>query len=606
MNAKFGFRAAVRLAVVAGLGSLLTAPAWALDLRLDFAANSVTGNPGGNWNTIVSPSSAVASLVDFETGRASGVGLTIPDALSGPGNSNAGQWTASPAFPAWIDPRATNDFHFVQNPNLAGQLVFSGSGLDPNQRYRVDLVASRGFFSGDLTADYRINGDFSDNGNSQDFSAYTGYTQHTPMTWRSVQPSAGQLVLNVQTDTAAVAGYLSAMRILDVGTILVDLGASNRQTAGNGNNIASSNVSGGTGGSGHRILGAIDDAGRQTTVRFNMLDDFDGMNDLGIASTAAGFPSSAQSDSFHYSGTSAAVLQVEGLNPSCQYDITLFASRQTEGDNNRTARYTVGGVSQDLLVEGNTANTVTFYDVAPDARGQIRIATARADQNGYLGVIQLAGHFTPSTEPPQASVYFDFGDAAGATPGNWNNVNTGAAGSEAKITDAIDSFGRVTTVDLFVTRDFGGTNTAGEVSTEAGFPSKAQRDSLLVGATPAQLRIEGLDPTLLYDFAFFGSRQSVDVTDGRSFDVQLHGLTDSDLLTLNNLGNKDQVLTFAQFRPDALGHVLIDVSRTAGASWGYFGVLQITAVVPEPSSLLLALIAGVGSVGLLRRRLTLG
>jgi hypothetical protein len=601
MNAKSGFCAAVCLAVVAGFGFLLISPAWALDLRIDFADNSVTGNPSGNWNTIVSPSAAVASLVDFETGQASGVGLTIPDAFSGSGNANAGQWTASPAFPAWIDPRGTNDFHFVQNPNLTGQLVFSGSGLDVNRRYRVDVVASRNL-SGDLTADYRINGVFSDNGGSQDFDAYAGYTQHTPMTWRSVQPSGGQLVLNVQTDTAAVAGYLNAMRILDVGTILVDLGASNRQTAGNWNNIASSNYSGGTGGSGHRILGAIDDAGRRTTVRFNMLDDFDGMNDAGIASTAAGFPSSAQSDSLHYSGAAASVLQVEGLIPSCLYDVTLFASRQTEGVNNRTARYTVNGVNQDLLVEGNTANTVTFYDVAPDARGQLRISTAKADQNGYLGVIQLVGHFTPSEEPPQASICFDFGDAAGATPGNWNNVTAYAAGGETKIANAIDSLGRVTTVDLFITRDFGGTNTAGEVSTEAGFPSKAQRDSFLVGSTPAQLRIEGLDPMLLYDFTFFGSRQIADVTDGRSFDVQLHGLTDSALLTLNNRGNKDQVLTIAQFRPDALGNVLIDVNCTAGASWGYFGVLQITPVVPEPSSLALAIVAGVGGVGLLRRR----
>lgn len=593
-----------RLAVIFALGlasSLVPAGGWAapLDIRIDFAANSITGNPSGNWNTLSSPSGSIANLTDFLTGLASGVSLTVTDSLLGPGAADAGQWTGTPAFRPWIDPVATNDYHFLQNLDLTGRIVLAGAGIDPNKTYRVEILGNRAGAAGNRTGDYRVGGLYSDNLNSDNYDALVhGFTAHQVMTWASVRPQGGQIVLDLDTTAASIALYLSAMRLTEAPaqTILFDLGDPARQTPGRWNNATYAQP-------GHVVLGAVDAAGLRLPVGMSVLEGFDPTpNNVGVVSDAAGFAATAQSDSFAVAAGATGVVQIEGLVPGQTYDVTLFGSREVVVGN-RTAAYTIGGVTQTLLNEGNALNSVTFTGVTANARGHIQIDTSvAAGDFSYLGVVELKGTFAPGREP-LSSLLFDFGDAATQTAGRWNNVTT--VGTGLKINGALNSLGQATAVRLSITDDFDSVNASGELSNDAGFPTAAQRDSFVLRAAgpvnaTGRILLEGLDPTLLYDFTFFGSRRASDAPAGTlATEFQIGSL----VATLDNRGNTQNVATLWNVQPDAAGTVLIDVRLPAGAAFAYLGAMQVTAVVPEPGA---ALLLGLGAVGtaplVLRRR----
>lgn len=596
----------IRSALPAVVGLALLAcpalgPAAPLEIRIDFAANSVTGNPGGSWNTVTNPSGSIASLTDFVSGLPSGVSLTFADGiLYGPGNADAGQWTApTPVYRPWLDPTAVNDYHFLQSPDLTGQIVFAGSGIDPNKTYRIEILGNRAGTPGNRTGDYRVNGVFSDNLNSDDYDALVhGYNARHVMTWASVKPQGGQIVLDLSTTAASTALYLSAMRLTEAPaqTILFDIGDPARQTPGRWNNATYAQP-------GHVVLGAVDAAGLRLPIRMSVLEGFDPTpNAVGVVSDAAGFAATAQSDSFPVAAGSTGVVQIEGLVPGQSYEITLFGSRQTTGET-RTSAYTIGGVTQNLVNTDNALHSVTFSGVTANARGQIQIDTSVAAGSwGYLGVVELKGTFQPGPMPVQ-SLLFDFGDGATQTAGRWNNVTT--VGTGLKINGAVNSLGQATAVRLSITDDFDSVNASGELSNDAGFPTSAQRDSFVLRAsgpvnTMGQIVLEGLDPGLWYDFTFFGSRAASGAPAGY---LATEFRIGTQTALLENIGNTANTVSLLGIRPDASGDVLVDVRLPAGATFGYFGAMQVTAYVPEPASLvLLGLGASFGLVMLGQRR----
>lgn len=566
----------------------LAASARAMEIRIDFE-DGVAG-PGGNWNTLASPTDSIANLTDYGTGLGTNIGLDVTQPI-GPSSGGANTWTSTPEYRSWIDPAATSDYFFVRTSDFpAGQLTFAGAGLDDNKVYRVEVLGSRSA-AGTRRGKITINGSFSDNLNSDGFDALAeGYTAHQVTTWRSVKPVAGEIVLDITPFASNQHGYLSAMRIAEAPeqTVLFDIGDTNRQTSGRWNNVHTANGSGGTGGPGHRVLGAVDAAGQTTSVGLNILQDFGGRNNVGISSDAAGFAATAQSDSFYVGNGDTATLQLEGLTPGAQYDVTLFGSREAFPGDPRAIGLTIGGTSQTLSIDDNASNSVTFAGVAADARGLVRIdATNALGQYGYLGVVEIAGTF--GSKAPQPSIYFDFGADNRLTGGNWNNLasaNYGAGGTgAADVIGAIDSLGNPTGVNLIVVDDFPGVNATGENSDDAGFPISAQSDSFYLGNGDAlaQLRVEGLIPGGDYDITLFGSRQTTG--DDRSV---VFGIVGGPSATLLNSGNTDQVVTFSMLRPNPDGTLLIDFSRPPGSSFGYFGAMQITQVVPEPSGICLA------------------
>ncbi len=540
-------------------------PAEAIDVRVDFAGYSAA--PTTNWNTLLSSTGSIADLTDFGTGTGSGMGLNVTDGLNDPGWPG-NPWTGSPPFSSWIDSNATNDYFYVASS--IGQITFSG--LDDSKSYRVEMLASRATPATDRIGDYKIAGDFSDNRNSDDYSAgLDGYYDHEVMTWRNAQSTGGNLVFDMEGTSGNIA-YLSAMRVSDTQSILFDLGRSEYQTSGNWNNAVSLLP-------GQKVVGAVDAGGQQTEVGLSVIEQFQDINGSGIASDAAGFPASAQRDSFAVSGVNTGTVQIESLVPGQQYDVTLFGSRATDGTDNRTAAYTIGGTTEDLLNEGNTTETVTFFDVVADQNGNIQIDTTVADEFGYLGVVEVVGSFQAAALPPQPSIFVDFGDSANQTVGDWNNI-TSLSGS---VTNAVNALGEITDVDVVITEAFGGTQ-VGVDSNDAGFSRSAQRDNFYVHTTnTAAVQFEDLGPNALYDLTVFGSRSA----SGRILSVTTNGET----LELDNAYNETDVLTFLNLSPDANGDLLVEFTAGGTVEYGYLSCLQLTYVVPEPNTILLATFA---------------
>jgi len=586
-----------------GLSLLLVASARAVDIRVDFYPGAADPSTG-TWNVVQdvgSPGGDIANLLNND-GSQSDISLTITDAFYG-GNNYGNTWVAPPDFRSWVDAAATNDQFFVfhDNGDRIAQITFAGSGLDDTKTYRIEANASRNHPSfTKLDGEYRVNGQLSDNWNSADYHAKNdGYLGHQVMTWRSVKPVGGQIVLDLEASTLPQnPAYLGAMRITDDTprqTILVDLGDAGRQTDGRWNNIVDPDYEtlAGTGSPGHRVLGAINAAGQRTAVDLNILDDFDTRNTGGLVSDAAGFAADAQSDALCSLTGETTTVQIEGLVPGRQYDVTLFGSSNL----NRTTEYTIGGTTQTLVNYNNTSNSVTFADVSPDAHGHIQVDLVGVGAAGYLGAVEITGDFEPmATNPPRPSIFYDFGVSNRKTGGNWNDMIGFDAGS--RLDDAVDSLGRPTAVDLVVASGFNpnGANNIGEFSDDAGYPITAQSDSFWFDPSHSpQIRIEGLNPNGEYDFTLFGSRQPV-AGSLRSVDITIGGQT----ITLVNSGNTGDVASFFDVQPDAGGNVLIDLTVSSGADFGYVGVLEIVMAVPEPSSVWLAGLALIGLVAIVR------
>lgn len=589
-------------------------PSYAVDLRIDYGNTSDTGDPGGNWNTLTNPAlnATIVDLTDFVTGTGSNVSLTVTEALRLPGTVGGNAWSGSPSFPSWIDPKATNDYMFVQTSSgtVSAQVTFDR--LDSNNRYRVEILGSRENSAPDLTATYRVQGALSDSGLSADYHAKTdGLLGHKVMTWRSVQPNGSdQIVFDMETDAASLAAYLSAMRISDDRSVLIDLGWSARETTDAGwNNLSTTNANGGAGLVGQKIVGAVDSSGNPTSVIVNVLEDFDGYNDAGIDSTAAGFAATAQSDSLHIDGTSitdVATVQIEGLTPGASYDVTMFGSRQPyDAVNDRAAEYTVdhagGSESQVLINEGNTSEVASFHGAVANDKGWIQLEMRDHFEYGYLGAIEVVGDFAPASEHLQPSVFFDFGsnrdDSGGfETAGNWNNITDYTTGE--KIADAIDATGQLTGISLTIDDAFDGVNDGGVVSNDGGFAMAAQRDSFHIGSNGASIRLSGLLPEGLYDLSLFGSRELDD--DGRKIDVTIDGQT----IALDVAMNDSRTADFFHVRADSWGELVIDFDTTQGAQHGYLGAMRLTLAVPEPASggLALAALLGMLLLGTRRRR----
>ena len=561
------------------------------------AASGLVDGSAATWNVVTSLSEQDLFLYDA-SGQQSGINLTVTQAFSN--TQIGGNWNVA-SIP-WSVGAATNDnFHTGSGPSNPAEVTLSN--LDPTKQYRVSLIASRAS-AGSRDCTFTVNGQVANVGGasgSDPFDSYTdGYVNKQLMTWSSLAPNAQNELTMLMTPTGSGDyGYLSAMRISEEQSLLIDLGISGRTTSGNWNNITSERSASGTEGPGHMIVGVVDAAGEETSVKVSILAPFYGFNNTGSGTTASGYPTSAVTDSLATGpGFLQATVQLEGLSPGEPYDVILFGSRADTGET-REAAYTVGGVTKNLLNTDNTSNSVRFYDVLADAQGHIQIDTAIA-QGGYsyLGVIEVVGSF--ASDPVGPSILVDFGDTGSTTGGYWNNLATGNSTGGTGLTgltDMVDSLGNATRVDLTISDDFGGRNDVGVSSDDAGFPTTAQGDSLYVQPNnPARIVLEDLHPSAGYDLTFFGSRQSSGAP-GTSLvlDVTINGETYS----LDAYDNTDNAITFHDILPDSSGTLVIDFTSD---TVGYLGAMSLTMLVPEPASAVLTVIALAGLLGFRRRR----
>ncbi|MCB9635428.1 MAG: hypothetical protein H6721_25185 [Sandaracinus sp.] len=147
--------------------------------------------------------------------------------------------------------------------------------------------------------------------------------------------------------------------------------------------------------------GPVPSVGGATTGSFVVTEGFTGEQTGGSVSNSLGLPGQVSSDTLwvgSFDGHDVAVTlrataAVTAL-PEGAYTLVVFASRTgNDGALGRLTRFTVAGTSQDLEVADNTANAITFEDVAPDDAGSLQVEiTVSPDGTGrfaYLGSLEI-------------------------------------------------------------------------------------------------------------------------------------------------------------------------------------------------------------------------
>ncbi len=212
-----------------------------------------------------------------------------------------------------------------------------------------------------------------------------------------------------------------------------------------------------------------------------------------------------------------------------------------------------------------------------------------------------------------ATVFVDFGETTQLTAGNYNNIVVNSP-TVHSIADMIDSTGANTGAGISISGFYPGSNSTGQTAptgAAAVFAATATRDNMFGHTGPfsgnpdaplGTISLTGLSPSQTYDFTFFASRTGV--SDNRETMYDVSG-ANAGVAFLNASNNVSNVVTVSGIQPTGAGTVSIGVSagpnNNNGSKFYYLGAMMISsAMVPEPTSALLASLAGIGL--LFRRR----
>jgi len=221
-------------------------------------------------------------------------------------------------------------------------------------------------------------------------------------------------------------------------------------------------------------------------------------------------------------------------------------------------------------------------------------------------------------------------DTSASNTGYWNNVFVAGASPYPTNITLVDSTNAATSVTITMAttgNSFGAADGNGYSGTalDASFPHTATNSvTYLTKGTTGTFTLSGLNPALVYNFTFLSSRGSQNnaTSTGRIGDfsfagantVNVNGIDAGafDGITADGTGSGfgNGTLSFANgITPTAGGVITITdsaLNATAGFG-GYLAFLKITTTVaaPEPSTVALAIIGGLGMlVVTLRRRQT--
>ncbi|MDY0170609.1 MAG: PEP-CTERM sorting domain-containing protein [Thermoguttaceae bacterium] len=259
------------------------------------------------------------------------------------------------------------------------------------------------------------------------------------------------------------------------------------------------------------------------------------------------------------------------------------------------------------------------------------LARNPSNQNVYqMMAIDDVQFTTPETTLREVPIYFDLGPSTqqvldptvtSHAYGYYNNVTSQTAG--LKTTDAVNVDKASTGISLSITDAFDGVTSAGtqgEVSSAAGFHEDAQQDGFFIrsfDSGAAAVRLENLDPSLVYNIDLFGSRTANAPSD-RYTVYTINGMEQ----VLDTKGNTSDVASFFKVAPQydsVLDGYVIDIGirlltgndthllqllgiESTNTDHGYLNAIRVTPV-PEPGTmmLLLAALAGFAMVGRRRR-----
>ncbi|WOO39509.1 PKD domain-containing protein [Rubellicoccus peritrichatus] len=346
-------------------------------------------------------------------------------------------------------------------------------------------------------------------------------------------------------------------------TVRYDFGTQSLPSSGNWNLVRYSGFD-------ETVLDATDINGNPTPFDLRITDDFRGRDTTGSVGTNL-YPDQATNDSFHTNLNKAGEVTFEGLNPSLNYNITVFASAAFDANNSGVGAYTVGSTTLTLDAADNANNTVTFTNIAPDSSGKIALHCISSGEAGrvFLNVVELTQLAPPPPPPATQQVLFDFGSQATPSTGNWNLVRY--FGVNDGVTDAIDTDGNATGIGIRVTDDFKGRNTTGAQNTGL-HPDNATYDSFFTNiGNLAELTLENLDAQSTYDITIFASANSTDAVGEYTI-----GTT---TLTLDAENNTNQTITFNGIQPDSNGTIVLGLHASDSTGFVFINTLELAGTV---------------------------
>lgn len=238
----------------------------------------------------------------------------------------------------------------------------------------------------------------------------------------------------------------------------------------------------------------------------------------------------------------------------------------------------------------------------------------------------LAGMLLVGFTPAKAQIYLiDFGTGA-TTPTGWNTIGGGGGTLATGSTSLVDSTGASSPVSLNVVSNpgnwqggFGGTQAPAVDVTPTGaavdpWTSAVTAGNLAGGAFnfgpggdpyALNLTITGLTAGLTYNISFLSANNGSGAGyDTRSITLTATGATSGSATATGILaGNPNEgVGNIPGIVADGTGTISIEVANTAG-NGGFLNVLEIDTVsTPEPSTVALSVIGGLGLLFVLVRR----
>lgn len=177
--------------------------------------------------------------------------------------------------------------------------------------------------------------------------------------------------------------------------------------------------------------------GSTTNIGIEVFDEFNSVNNNGTqtANTSLGIPSTASEDSFYGNTVSfngeiqtTGGIQLNNLDISEQYTITIFSSRLAT--DNRETKYVVTGATQQnlFLNPSNNTNSVVTASLYPAFDGSIKIVVSPGANNNnsngffYLGAIKMV--FKKKRElslaTPNGGEFWQLGKTV---PVSWSSLN---------------------------------------------------------------------------------------------------------------------------------------------------------------------------------------
>ena len=230
---------------------------------------------------------------------------------------------------------------------------------------------------------------------------------------------------------AAPAVAVAAPILFDFGSSSSSLTTPDTPEFGHYNNLTSA-----TSGS---VANAVDAGGVSTGIGAYVTTAFNGVGSGstgGEISSAAGFHSNAQRDSFYRNAAGLGTVQLRNLDSAMEYDIVLFSSRLTGFTDTRISQFLVGGRVYDLDSNGNTSFVAEFPGVQPQYNASldsyvIDVSLQRKDgsSHAYMNAMKVIP-IAPSTErwinydKPLMMVEQDFNSLA-KDNGTWDSWTNG-------------------------------------------------------------------------------------------------------------------------------------------------------------------------------------